>query len=257
MSKDIFDMTGRVALVTGASSGLGVRFAKLLAARGAKVVLAARRVALLEKVKADILAAGGQAISVAMDASDEASTINAFNLAEEAFGTVDTIIANAGVNSEGMALDITPEEFDHVFNVNVRGAFLTAREGAKRLIAAGSAEKEQGRIVIISSVTANTVDAGLAAYAASKAAVQHLGKHLAREWIRKGVNVNCICPGYIRTEINGDWFDTEGGKKQIAKWPRRRLMREEDLDGALLFLASDASRAVTGTSITVDDGQVL
>lgn len=255
MSLQSFDLTGRVALVTGASSGLGVRFAHVLAEAGAKVVLAARRVALLEQVQADIIAKGGAAISVPMDSSDEASTIAAYNLAEKAFGTVDTIVANAGINTEGMALDVSVEEFDRVFAVNVRGAFLTAREGARRMIAANMRERERGRIVLISSVTANVVDTGIAPYAASKAAVQHLGKYLAREWMRKGINVNCICPGYINTDMNGDWFESEGGQKQIAGWPRRRLMQPEDLDGALLYLSSDASRAVTGISITVDDGQ--
>lgn len=254
----LFDLTGRVALVTGASSGLGVRFAHVLAAHGAKVVLAARRVALLEKVKADIIARGGQAMSVAMDSSDEASTIAAYDLAEEAFGTVDTIVANAGINVEGAATDISVEDFDRVFAVNVRGVFLTAREGAKRMMRAPDMrDTARGRIVLISSVTANSVDLGLAPYAASKAAVQHMGKHLAREWIRRGINVNCICPGYITTDINEEWFKTDIGQKQIAGWPRRRLMAESDLDGALLYLTSDASRTVTGTSLTVDDGQRL
>ena len=255
MAANRFDLTGRIALVTGASSGLGVRFAHVLAEAGARVVLAARRVALLEQVQADIIAKGGQAISVAMDSSDEASTMAAYDAAEKAFGTVDTIVANAGINTEGLALDVSVEEFDRVFAVNVRGAFLTAREGARRMIKADMRASERGRIVLISSVTANTVDSGIAPYAASKAAVQHLSKYLAREWMRKGINVNCICPGYINTDMNGDWFETEGGQKQIASWPRRRLMQPEDLDGALLYLSSDAARAVTGISITVDDGQ--
>ncbi|CAM8672509.1 SDR family NAD(P)-dependent oxidoreductase [Sphingobium sp.] len=253
----IFDLTGRVALVTGASSGLGERFSHILADAGAAVVLAARRTDLLEATRAAIQAKGGRAIAVAMDVADEASTIAAYDAAEAAFGTVDTIIANAGMNSEGMTTDLPVEEFDRVMAVNLRGPFLTAREGARRLMAAGSAEKQHGRIVITSSVTAHKVDAGLAVYSGSKAGVLQMGKVMARDWVRKGINVNMICPGYIKTAINGAWFDTPAGERQIQKFPRRRMMEESDLDAILLFLASDASRAVTGTHITIDDGQSL
>lgn len=253
----IFDLTGRVALITGASSGLGERFSHILADAGAAVVLAARRTDLLEATRAAIQAKGGRAIAVAMDVADEASTIAAYDAAEAAFGTVDTIIANAGMNSEGMTTDLPVEEFDRVMAVNLRGTFLTAREGARRLMAAGSAEKQHGRIVITSSVTAHKVDAGLAVYSGSKAGVLQMGKVMARDWVRKGINVNMICPGYIKTAINGAWFDTPAGERQIQKFPRRRMMAESDLDAILLFLASDASRAVTGTHITIDDGQSL
>lgn len=253
----VFDLSGRVALVTGASSGLGERFSRILAASGAKLVLAARRTDRLETLKAEIEAAGGRAIAVALDVSDEASTIAAYDAAEAAFGTVDTIVANAGMNSEGSVLDLPVEEFDQLVSVNLRGAFLTVREGARRLIAAGSGEKEHGRIVITSSITADVISPGVAAYSATKAAVLHMGRIMAREWVRQGINVNMICPGYIRTDLNAEWFDTEAGARQIAKLPRRRLMKDSDLDISLLYLCSDASRAVTGTSITIDDGQSL
>ncbi|WP_176593329.1 SDR family NAD(P)-dependent oxidoreductase [Sphingobium sp. EM0848] len=253
----IFDLSGRVALVTGASSGIGDRWSRILAAAGARVVLAARRADRLEKLKAEIIAAGGQAIAVAMDVSDEASTIAAYDAAEQAFGVVDTIVANAGMNSEGLATDLAVDEFDQLSAVNIRGVFLTVREGARRLMADNSKEKQHGRIVVNSSITANHVSPGLAAYSASKAAVQQMGKVLARDWARQGINVNTICPGYIRTELSGDWFDTEGGLKQINGFPRRRLMEESDLDVALLYLCSEASRAVTGSSFTIDDGQSL
>ena len=252
-----FDLTGRVALVTGASSGIGERFARILAASGASVVLAARRTERLEAARADIEAAGGRAIAVAMDVTDEASTIAAYDAAEAAFGTVDTIIANAGMNSEGPTTDLPAEEFDRVMAVNLRGVFLTAREGAKRLIAAGSRDSGVGRIVITASITAHKIDAGLAVYSASKAGVLQMGKVMARDWARSGINVNMICPGYIKTEINAGWFEIEGGERQIKKWPRRRLMNEDALDAALLYLASDASAPVTGTHITIDDGQSL
>lgn len=252
-----FDLSGRVALVTGASSGIGDRWGRILAAAGARVVLAARRADRLEALKDTIIAAGGLAISVAMDVSDEASTIAAYDAAEAAFGIVDTIVANAGMNSEGPATDLAVHEFDQVTSVNIRGTFLTVREGARRLIADNSREKQHGRIVINASITANHVAPGLAAYSASKAAVQQMGKVFARDWARLGINVNMICPGYISTELAREWFETEGGLKQINGFPRRRLMTESDLDVPLLYLCSDAARSVTGSSFTIDDGQSL
>ncbi len=252
-----FDLAGRVALVTGASSGLGAHFARILAASGASIVLAARRADRLQALEADIRAAGGRAVAVSLDVADEASTIAAYDAAEAAFGPVDTIIANAGMNSEGAITTLPVAEFDQVVAVNLRGVFLTVREGAKRLIAGGSRETQRGRIVIISSITAQTVSPGLAVYSATKAAVLQMGKVMARDWARQGVNVNMICPGYIRTELNQDWFDSEGGAKLVGSFPRKRLMAETDLDATLLYLASDASRAVTGAAFTIDDGQSL
>ena len=252
-----FDLSGRVALVTGASSGLGARFGRILAASGAKVVLAARRIDRLAALTAEINGAGGQAIAVAMDVADEGSTVAAYDAAERAFGVVDTVIANAGMNIEGSVIDLPVDAFDEVMGVNLRGVFLTVREGAKRLIANDAKQTQRGRIVIISSITADTISPGLAVYSASKAAVLQMGKVMARDWARQGINVNMICPGYIRTDINSAWFDTEGGAKQIAKFPRRRLMEEGGLDAMLLYLASDAARAVTGVAFTLDDGQSL
>lgn len=252
-----FELSGRTALVTGASSGLGERFARILSAAGARVAVAARRMEPLKALCAELEAAGGKAVAVEMDVSDEASTLAAYDAAEAALGPIDTVIANAGMNSEGRILDIPVAEFDRVMAVNLRGVLLTAREGARRMIAADSATRQHGRIVIISSITANVLSPGLGAYSASKAGVLHLGKHMALEWARKGVNVNMVLPGYIATELNSDWFESEGGKKQIGKWPRRRLMTAEDLDSIILYLASDASRAITGSAFTLDDGQSL
>ena len=255
--KFAFDLAGRVALVTGASSGIGARFARLLAGSGAKVVLGARRTQRLEALVAEIAANGGEALAVTMDVTDEASTIAAFDAAEQRFGTVDTIIANAGSSGAGAAIDLAVSEFDQVTALNLRGPFLTAREGARRMIAAGSSQHGQGRIVLTASITAHVVEAGLSAYSATKAGVIQLGKVLAREWVRQGINVNMICPGYIRTELNAAWFDSEGGGKQIARFNRRRLMDYDALDALVLYLCSDASKAVTGSSITIDDGQSL
>ena len=249
-----FDMTGRSVLVTGASSGLGRRFARVLAASGAKVALAARRTERLEALVDEI---GANAVAVRMDVQDEASVIAGFDAAEAALGPIDSVIANAGMNSEGMATDVPVEEFTRVLDVNVKGAFLTAREGARRMMAAGSKDSGRGRIVLIASIGAFNVLPGLAAYCASKAAVLQMGKVMAREWANRGVNVNIVCPGYIETELNADWFGSEGGKRQVAAFPRRRLMEESDLDAVIAYLASDAARAVTGNVFTIDDGQTL
>jgi len=252
-----FDLSGRVALVTGASSGIGKHWSELLAMAGASVVLAARRADRLESLRNRILASGGKAIAVSLDVADEASIIAAYDAAEAAFGTVDTIIANAGVSGEGAATEIGLTSVDETLAINLRGAFVTAREGARRLIASEKAETGRGRVIITSSITAFKVDPGLSIYSATKAAVVQMGKVLAREWLRKGINVNMLCPGYIRTEINADWFDSPAGQRQVEKFHRGRLMAVQDLDVPLLFLASDASRAVTGTALTVDDGQSL
>jgi NAD(P)-dependent dehydrogenase (short-subunit alcohol dehydrogenase family) len=141
--------------------------------------------------------------------------------------------------------------------VNVRGVFLTAREGAKRMMAAGSRESGRGRIVLIASIGAHKVLPGLTAYCTSKAAVAMMGRSLAREWANRGINVNVLCPGYALTELNAEWFDETGGKAQIASFPRRRLMDVSDLDAMALYLASDASGAITGSVFTLDDGQSL
>ncbi len=251
------DLSGRTVLVTGASSGLGVVFAHALARSGARVVLAARRIDLLDRVRVDIAAAGGTAIAVPMDVADESSTIAAYDAGERAFGPIDTVIANAGVNAEGSALDLSVDEFEQVMAINLRGVFLTVREGARRLMAAGSDTRRHGRIVIVSSITATHVSPGLAAYSASKAAVLQMGRVLAREWARRGININMLLPGYIATELNAGFFDSAAGARFTERFPRRRLMAAEDLLPTLLYLASDESRAVTGAAFTIDDGQTL
>jgi NAD(P)-dependent dehydrogenase (short-subunit alcohol dehydrogenase family) len=251
------ELNGRVALVTGASSGLGARFARILASAGVSVVLGARREAQLADVVRVIEDGGGAALAVPMDVTDEASVIAAYDAGAARFGPVDTVIANAGMNIAGPALDVDADAIDAVMAVNVRGVFLTAREGARRMIAAGSPETKRGRVVIISSITATAISPGLALYAASKAASLQLGRTLARDWARSGINVNILCPGYIETELNADWFHSDAGARQIAKWPRRRLMAEGALDETLLYLCSDRSSHVTGSVMTVDDGQSL
>ena len=249
-----FDLSGRVALITGASSGLGAHFAEVFVAAGARVVIGARRVDRVEALAAKL---GEKALPVAIDVTDEASIAAAYDAAEAHFGTVDTVIANAGTANGGRAIDIAAAALRQTIDTNFTGVLLTAREGAKRLIAAGSRESGRGRIVLIGSITAHVTGHGDSAYAASKAAVAHLGRNLAREWVRQGINVNVLQPGYIQTEIAGDWFDTEGGAKQVAGWHRRRFMPIDVLDPQLLYFASDASAMVTGSVIDIDDGQSL
>ncbi|MEL7446414.1 MAG: SDR family oxidoreductase [Pseudomonadota bacterium] len=246
-----FDLSGRTALITGASSGLGSRFGRLLAENGANVALGARRKDRLEVLAAEI---GAKAAAVEMDVASEADVVAGFDAAEDAFGTVDTVIANAGVDGAGMAIDMPEAEIERTLAINLKGAILTAREGAKRMIAN---RIEKGRIVMIASITAFEPSPGLVAYAASKAGVVQAARSMAREWARAGICVNTISPGYIRTAINDEWFETAPGKKQIARFPKRRLMDEEGLDPAILFLCSDAAEFVTGSDFVLDDGQTL
>ncbi len=247
-------LSGRTVLITGASSGLGRHFAKIVAAAGARVAIAARRKDRLEALADEI---GANAFAVEMDVEDEASIIAGFDAAAAALGPVDGVIANAGMNAQGMALDLPVEDFDRVMRVNLRGAFLTAREGARRMIAAGSKESARGRILLTASLGAHKVLPGLAAYCASKAGVVTLGKALAREWANRGINVNSICPGFISTELNDAFLESEAGRKMIAGFARRRLMREDDLDATVIHLLSDASRGITGAAFDLDDGQGL
>lgn len=250
-----FSLAGQVALVTGASSGLGARFAQLLAGAGAQVVLAARRTDRLAGQVAAIEAAGGRAVAVAMDVEHEASVIAGYDAAAAAFGAAPAIVvANAGMNARGLATDIAMADFDQVMGVNLRGVFLTAREGAKRMIAGGTGA---GRVILIASMGGVRPLPGLTAYSVSKAGVIMMGKALAREWARQGINVNTLCPGYVETEINADWLSEPGGQKMIAGFPRRRVMDATSLDGAMLWLASPAAAFTTGAVIQVDDGQAL
>ena len=245
------DLSGRTALITGASSGLGARFGRILAANGAQVALGARRKDRLEALASEI---GDGAAAVSMDVAREADIIAGFDAAEAALGPVDTVIANAGVDGNGMAVDVSETEIEQTLAINLKGSILTAREGAKRMIANGVTK---GRIVMVASITAFEPSPGLVAYAASKAGVVQAAKSMAREWARYGICVNTISPGYIRTAINDEWFDTEAGKRQITRYPKRRLMGEEGLDGPVLYLCSDAAEFVTGSDFVLDDGQTL
>ena len=247
-------MAGRIALITGASSGFGTHFARLFVAEGARVVIGARRLGRLADLAAEL---GDAALAVAMDVTDEATIVAAYDSAEARWGTVDTVVANAGIAIAGRSIDLPQADVANVVNTNFTGLYLTAREGARRMIAAGFKAHGRGRVVLIGSITAEMTGQGDSAYAATKAAVAHLGHQFAREWVRQGINVNTIQPGYIRTEIGGDWFDSEGGKAQIAGFHRKRMCPIEALNAPLLLFASDASAHITGSTLTVDDGQVL
>lgn len=253
----MLELTGRTCLITGASSGFGAHFAHLLAGAGARLVLGARRRDRLDALVAQLEANGGQAIAVEMDVTDEASTIAAYDVAEAHFGAVDTVIANAGIAAANRTTDMPVEQFRQTFETNLLGVLLTAREGARRMIAAGSRESGRGRILLIGSMAAETYLPGEVAYCASKAGVASLGRTLAREWVRQGINVNVLQPGHIATEISSDWFETEGGKAQIAGFHRRTLQPINSLDVPVLYFCSDASRHATGSIMMIDDGQSL
>lgn len=251
------DLSGRTVLITGASSGLGTHFARAAAKAGARVALAARRTDRLEQLKAEIEQGGGKAAAIAMDVADEASVIAAYDAAEQQLGPVTSVIANAGMNHPSSALGIPAGEFSKVVEVNLEGVFLTAREGARRMVADGSAERGHGRIVLVGSVGSHRVLDKLVAYNTSKAAVLMMGKALAKEWALKGINVNTICPGWIKTELNTEWLESPAGQALIASFPRKRVMTPDDLVPIALYLLSDASGAITGGGFELDDAQSI
>jgi NAD(P)-dependent dehydrogenase (short-subunit alcohol dehydrogenase family) len=250
-------LSGRTCLITGASSGLGEHFARLAAAEGARVVLAARRTDRIGALRDALMAQGATAIAVAMDVTDEASVVAAFDDAEAQLGPIDTLIANAGVSRPGRSTEIAADDLRSVLDTNVLGLFLSAREGARRMMAAGSRDSGRGRILLIGSMGAIMPISGDAMYCASKAAVATLGRNLAREWVRQGISVNVIQPGFILTEMAADWFASDGGKAQIAGFHRKRLQSADSLNEPVLFLCSDAAAQTTGAILTIDDGQSL
>ncbi len=245
----------KIALVTGASSGLGERFARLLAANGALVILAARREDRLKELRAEIEAAGCEADWVPMDVTDPESVNAAVARIEAENGPIDILVNNSGVSTTQRLTEVTPIDFDHVFDTNVKGVFFVAQAVAQRMIARSKEQPDfRGRIVNVASVAGLRVVPNLGLYCASKAAVIQLTKAQAVEWGRYGINVNALCPGYIRTEINDEHWQTEAGQKLMQRLPRRRLGKPEDLDGALLLLVADESQFINGAVISADDG---
>ena len=251
---ELFSLKGRVALVTGASSGLGQQFARALADNGASVALVARRANRLDALKKEIESKGGKAVAIEADVTDRAAMTAAFDAAEKALGTVTILVNNAGVAQKPMrAAEVPPEEWRRVLSVDLDAVFYWAQEAARRMLAA----KAKGSIVNIASVLGFGVAKGTAAYAVSKAAVVQTTKALALELAFKGVRVNAIAPGWFVTEINDGYLNSDAGTAIKRDIPMGRFGNEGDLDGALLLLVSDAGAYITGATIVVDGGQVV
>jgi NAD(P)-dependent dehydrogenase (short-subunit alcohol dehydrogenase family) len=252
------DLSGRVAFVTGASSGLGAQFARTLARSGAAVVLAARRTERLAALRAEIEAEGGDAHVVSLDVTDTASIAAAVAHAETEVGTLDILVNNSGVSTTQRLVDVTPEDYAFVMDTNTRGAFFVAQEVARRMIgrARGTAPGTftGGRIVNVASMAGLRVMSQIGLYAMSKAAVIHMTRAMAHEWGRFGINVNAICPGYIDTEINHHHWQTEAGRKLVQMLPRKRVGQPQDLDTTLMMLCANESHFINGAVIQADDG---
>jgi len=252
------DLSGRVAFITGASSGLGAQFARTLARAGAGVVLASRRVEKLKELRARIEGEGGDAHVIELDVTDHDSIKSAVAHAETEMGSIDILVNNSGVSTTQRLQDVTPEDYDFIFDTNVKGAFFVAQEVGKRMLArargAAPGSFTGGRIINIASMAGLKVLPQIGAYCMSKAAVVQMTKAMAMEWGRFGINVNAICPGYIDTEINHHHWQTEQGQKLVAMLPRKRVGSPEDLDALLVMLASDQSHFINGAVIAADDG---
>lgn len=248
MSK-LFDLSGKVALVTGASSGLGAHFAHCLGAAGASVVLAARRADRMESLRAELGSKGIKAKAVDLDVQSGASVAAALDVA----GPLDIVVNNAGISIVKPALDMPEEDWDSVVDTNLRGAWLVAQGAAKRWVA----DKRPGSLVNIASILGLRTIGQVAPYNASKAGLIHLTRALAMEWARHDIRVNAICPGYIETEMNGPFWKTAGGQRLIDRIPQRRIGQPGHLDGALLLLASEAGAFMTGSVVTVDGGHTV
>ncbi len=252
------DLSGRVALVTGASGGLGAQFARTLSRAGAAVVLASRRMDKLKELRAQIEAEGGDAHVVALDVTDHHSIKAGVAHAETEVGPIDILVNNSGVSTTQRIQDVGEADYDFIFNTNVRGAFFVAQEVGKRMLArakgAAPGTYAGGRIINIASMAGLRVLPQIGVYCMSKAAVVQMTKAMALEWGKFGINVNAICPGYIDTEINHHHWETEQGKKLVQMLPRKRIGKPEDLDALLVMLASGESHFVNGAVIAADDG---
>ena len=257
MSFDI-DLSGRVAFVTGASSGLGAQFARTLSHAGAGVVLAARRVERLKTLRAEIESMGGDAHVVELDVTDPDSIKSAVAHAETEMGTIDILVNNSGVSTTQKLVDVSPDDFDYVMGTNTRGAFFVAQEVARRMIAcsvgAAPGTFTGGRIVNVASMAGMKVLSQIGVYCMSKAAVIHMTRAMALEWGKYGINVNALCPGYIDTEINHHHWQTEAGKKLMNMTPRKRVGKPADLDSALMMLCANQSHFINGAILSADDG---
>ena len=251
--RELFSLAGQVALVTGASGGLGAHFAQVLATAGATVAVAARRDDRVAAVVSEIVSTGSRALAVSRDVTNPESVAGAFDVTEQDAGLVTVVVNNAGIIDGERALDVSESEWDRVIDTNLKGAWVVAQEAARRMIAANIG----GSIVNIASILGFRVSGRIAPYAISKAGVVQMTKALALEWSRYNIRVNALAPGYVETDINREFLKSDAGAKLIRRIPQRRIGRPEDLDGSLLLLASDASGYMTGSIIPVDGGHLV
>jgi len=250
---DRFDLTGKLALVTGASSGLGKHFARVLSDAGAKVVLAARRMERLEALAAEIESKGGEALAVSMDVTDASSIEAALAVTLERFNSpADIIVNNSGLSRDDFFINMPEADFDLVMDTNTKGVWLVAKTFAGALVKTG----KPGSVINIASIVAKRVSHTLTAYAASKAACEHMTRSMAIEMARYGIRVNALAPGYFETEINDEFLNSEYGQKMLKRIPMRRFGEHDELAGPLLLLASEAGSFMTGSTIVVDGGQI-
>lgn len=252
-ASNLFDISGKVAFVTGASSGLGDHFARTLASSGATVIVGARRMERLQALVADIERAGGKAFAVPLDVTDAASIAAAFAQATRLAAAPDIVVNNAGVAQTKPAMDLTEADWRQVMDTNLDGAWRVAQASAKAMTGAGKG----GTIINIASILGLRVASSLLAYTAAKAALIQATQALALEWARYKIRVNAIAPGYIETEINAGFFQTDAGQVMVKRVPQRRIGQASDLDGALLLLASEASAYMTGSTLVVDGGHLV
>lgn len=252
-ARSLFDLSGRVALVTGASSGIGRHLAKVLAANGAAVAVAARRVSRLDSLCEEITQSGGKAVPYTLDVTETKRISPTLNAIEAEFGApVDLLLNNAGMSREGRLLDAGEDTFDEVMQTNTRAPFFMAQAVARRLVET----KREGSIINVASLIVLRPNAGIGVYGMSKASVDFMTRAMAKEWSRHGIRVNALLPGYIETEMNQQFFQSEPGVKFTQLMPRRRIGKLSDLDGPTLLLASEAGSGMTGASILVDDCQL-
>ena len=249
---DLFSLNGKCALITGASGSFGRHFAMVLARAGAAVALTARRLDELKTIAAEINAVGGKAAAFTLDVTDPTSIDDAFTIAEKRLGPITLLVNNAGINVTRSLLEYDECAWDKVMDTNLKGAWLVAQKAARQM------EKARGgNIINVASILGLRVIGSVPAYSVSKAGLIHLTKAMALELSPQGIRVNTLAPGYIETDLNREFFASKAGRSLIERIPQQRLGQLEDLDGSFLFLASEASRYMTGTVVTVDGGHMV
>ena len=252
MMDNAFRLDGKVALVTGAAGGLGEHFSYTLGRAGAKVVLVGRRLQPLQDLAAKLKKENIQALPISVDVTSPDSVSAAFEQAQAEFGLVNVVVSNAGAATSKPALSLSTDEWSQIIDINLKGSWIVCAEAAKRLVEA----KLPGSLINITSILGHRVAGAVLPYTTSKAGLEHMTRAMALEWARYGIRVNAIAPGYIATPLNAEFFASDPGQALIRRIPQRRLGKPEDLDGALLLLASDASAYMTGSSIVLDGGHL-